>query len=272
MNTIQPLFGGYGITFQWNKVTELEHSFGLSEVTFEIFQGEIIALLGPNGSGKSTLMKLVSGVLSLKRSGCSGSVHFRGKDFLSLPAFRRAQKVAYVGPEFRTEFPLSVQDAVFLGRTCQGQGLLHKITKTDSEKVEWAMKQCLCWDLRQRTLESLSGGELQLVALARALAQGATILLLDETLSKMDLNHQASIGKLLKELTRQGWTILLVSHDLNLASEWADRVIFLKNGKKVFDGPIRQTLTQENLKVIYPNSDLIVGQSPTTGAPKVFFG
>ena len=217
-------------------------------------------------------MKLASGLLSLKRAGCSGQVHYIGKDFLSVPAFRRAKNVAYVGPEFKAEFPLTTEEAVYLGRTCQGVGFFKRASRDDHEKVRWAMDLCLCWKLRERMLDSLSSGERQLVSLARALAQGAKILFLDETLSGMDLNHQALIGKMLKTLVHQGWSVLLVSHDVNLASEWADRGIFLKDGKKIVQGPIREILNQENIQALYPGANLTVGYNPNTGAPKVFFG
>ncbi len=271
--TSHPVLAAYGMTYRWNRSDSYEkRQHVLNDVSFEINKGDFVALLGPNGSGKSTLMKLASGVFALNQSGCSGHVRYLGQDFLSMPSWQRAQRVVYVPPEIRSDFPLTAEEAVFLGRTCQGKGLLQWASRDDKEKVKWAMSLCLCWDLRNRKIEHLSGGERQLVALARALAQGAKILFLDETLSRMDLNHQAEIGKMLKNLTREGWSILLVSHDLNLASEWADRCIFLKKGKIVFQGLLRETLTEENIKKVYPESQLFMGMNPITGAPKVFFG
>lgn len=253
-------FGAYGIIY---KLPGATRGRILDEFSFEVFRGQITALIGPNGSGKSSLLKVVSGVTSLSKRECSGVVRFRGKNFLSFSALHRAQKVVYVGPELRAEFPVTAQEFVQLGRNCQGG--------QDVKRVEIAMRKCLCWELRDRFLDSLSGGERQLVSLARALAQEAQVLLLDEALSKMDLNHQAAMGALLKELAKERMSIILVSHDLNLASEWADQAILMKAGKKLFHGSIHKALTQENLRLLYPDTDFHLGSNPMTGAPKIFF-
>jgi len=284
-----PLLGVYGLSYSWRNQPQPESSgerkFGrgptdrgssglvqvLNQVSFELARGEIIALFGPNGSGKSTLMKAAAGLLPLGRPGCGGQVRCAGIDFLSLSTQRRAQKIAYIGADLRAEFPLTAEEAVSLGRTCSGSGLFHPATRKDRERVQWAMEQTYCSDFRKRRLDRLSGGERQLVAMARALAQGAQVLFLDETLSRMDLNHQAAIGSRLKGLAQQGFGILVVSHDLNLATEWSDSVLLLKDGKKLAQGPLREVLTQENIGQLYPDADLVMGKNPKTGAPKVFF-
>jgi iron complex transport system ATP-binding protein len=119
-------------------------------------------------------------------------------------------------------------------------------------------------------IETLSGGERQLVALARGLAQGAKILLVDETLSQMDLNHQFVIGHMLKELAQNGWSILLVAHDVNLALEWIDSAILVKNGKKVAQGSVQEVIKPEFMSILYPGVELTIGKSPTNSVPKVF--
>ena len=134
------------------------------------------------------------------------------------------------------------------------------------------MVRCFCWALRDRDLHTLSGGERQLVALARALVQGAKVFLLDESLSRMDLHHQAAIGKLLTELAAESFSILLVSHDINIASEWARTALLMKGGRRIAHGPIRDVLNEKNIRALYPSSDLVVGVNPASGAPKVFFG
>lgn len=260
-------FGAYGMTYQYGRGAPV-----LDGVSFEIAKGEIMALLGPNGSGKSTLMKLAAGILPLKGPNCSGVVRFKGSEFLSQPPHWRAKHVAYVAPDLRAEFPLTAEEAVMLGRICHGVGLLKQVSEQDREAVRSAMEQCLCWGLRDRDLHTLSGGERQLVALARVIAQGARVLFLDESLSRMDLNHQAMIGRLLRRLAEQGYSILLVSHDLNLASEWADTCVLLRAGRDVAKGPLREVLTEERVRALYPGADLVVGANPVSGAPKVFFG
>ncbi len=266
----EPILGAYGLKYTYTRRRSSPKTV-FEDVSFELRPGEFLTLLGPNGSGKSTLMKLVAGILPMGLPGCEGQVRYRGQDFLrDRPAFR-ARTLAYVGYDFGSEFPVTAYEAVMLARTAAGSGFAEHISVKDREAVRWTMELCLCWDWRDQDLQTLSGGERQLVSLARALAQGAKILFLDEALSQMDLHHQAHIGKTLKGLTAQGWSVVLVSHDVNLATEWADTALLLASGGKVAQGPVRVVMSAENLKKLYPGASLVVGASPTTGAPKVFF-
>ncbi|MCM2279114.1 MAG: ABC transporter ATP-binding protein [Oligoflexia bacterium] len=259
-----PLLGAYGLVCRYGSRKVVD------EVSFELEAGEILSLFGPNGSGKSTLLKLISGILPLESSG-SGQIRHSGKDLSALGPAERARVVAYVGADLRADFPLTALEAVLLGRICHSGGIFRQFTAQDREVARLAMERCLCWSLRERELATLSGGERQLVAFARALAQGARVLLLDEALSRMDLNHQARMGSLLKELATEGRGIILVSHDVNLASEWARSAILLKDGKRVRSGPIQEILTQDTLEMLYPGAELLVSAHPLSGAPKVFF-
>lgn len=266
-----PVLGVYGLSFCWrpNSSTHV-----LEDISFEIFPGEIVALVGPNGSGKSTLMKVISGIIPWERSLCAGTIQFKGQNFLRFSSYERAQSVVYVGADSRSEFPLTAIEAVFLGRTSQRSAWPRAFSKSNSsdlDRVKWAMEECFCWGLRDRSLEHLSGGERQLVSLARALAQGAKVLFLDETLSKMDLNHQVLIGKMLKRLSAQGYSILWVSHDINLVSEWADTGLFIQSGKKTVQGPLNQLMTESTLEKMYPGVQLTVANSPVNSRPKIFF-
>jgi iron complex transport system ATP-binding protein len=267
------VLGAYGVSFAWQKLNaSAGRAAVLDDVSLEISRGEILALLGPNGSGKSTLLKIISGILPLKGPGCSGQIRYLNQNFLTLSPLQRARSIVYIGPDLRTDFPLTAFEVVALGLTSQASGLMRSISEKERTTVRWAMEECLCWSFRDRGLSRLSGGERQLVALARGLAQGAKILFLDEALSQMDLNHQAEMGKMLRRLARLNWSILLVSHDVNLASEWADSGIFLKAGRKIFQGSIPEILTQERIGILYPGANLVVGTNPATGTPKVFFG
>lgn len=260
-----PVLGVYGLSYRYGSRTVL------NEVSFEADAGEIVAILGPNGSGKSTLLKALAGILPLRKTGCGGQMRYRGTDLLSLEPMARARTVAYLGAEIRAEFPITAYETVMLGRICHSSGTLQHFTEEDHKIARWAMEQALCWSWRDRMLHTLSGGERQLVALARALVQGSKVLLLDEALSAMDLNHQALIGKMLRVRASEGWTILLVSHDVNLASEWAHTALLLKVGERLAFGPLRKTLTQENILKLYPGADLLVADHPSSGTPKVFF-
>lgn len=253
----------------------IEYSVGsrniLHQVSFELAAGQFTALLGPNGSGKSTLMKWVAGILPLQSRGSQGQVRYLGQDFKKFSTTRKAQSVVYVGSELSAEFPMTAEEVVLMGRHCRKLGFLGFFTEEDRTQVRSAMEACLCWHLRDRSIASLSGGEKQLVSLARAFSQGARVLFLDESLSQMDLNHQILIGKVLKEWTSRGMAILLISHDVNLATAWADHAIFLKQGRKIGEGPIHEMITSERLEMLYPGAKLNVDRNPQTSAPKIYF-
>jgi len=265
----QAMLGVYGLTFRYQSNRSV-----FEDLSFELGRGQFLALLGPNGCGKSTLLKLVAGILPFERSKDGGQVKYLNTDFFSESHAFRARTIAYVGQDFRTEFSLTAYEAVMLARTAAARGFAEHISTTDREAVQQAMEQCHCWEWRDRDLQTLSGGERQLVALARAFAQGAKILFLDESLSQMDLHHQAYAGRLLKEKTHQGYSVVLVSHDVNLAAEWADTAMLLgpRGQGKIAFGSMREALTETNLKKLYPGAELVVGSNPVTGAPKVFFG
>jgi len=262
----KPLLAAYGVTFAYHNDLVLD---GLS---LELKKGQLGSVLGPNGSGKSTFLKIISGMYSLKGGHNSGYIYYRGHDFHKYSTSERAKKVVYVPPDVRVEFPLSAYEMVLLGRLCQGGGFFKRTTQHDRDLAHWAMEQCCCWGLRERNWSSLSGGQKQLVVLARALTQESKLILLDEALSKMDLHHQEKIGLLLRKLTKEDYSFLLVSHDINLSSEWSDFTLILKEGKKVACGKTSDVLNIETIQKTYPGSSLTVGKNPVSGMPKVFFG
>lgn len=237
-----------GVSFGYRPSRPTIHEFSHAFRT-----GAVTALLGPNASGKSTLLKLLAGLL--RPSG--GRVQIGARDLRGLTAPLRARQITYLPPMLRAEFPLTALEAVRM---------------VGAAAAPAAMERAQCWALRDRALGSLSGGERQLVALARALAQGSRILLVDEGLSQMDLHHQARIGRLLRELAGERYTILLVAHDVNLATEWADECVLLREGRSVCAGRVEEVVTSENLALLYPGARLTVGRSPASGAVKVFFG
>jgi len=238
----------------------------LDGVSFSLEKGMFTALLGPNGSGKSTLLKACAGLLKAGR----GQVLLEGKDLWSLDARGRARAVAYVAPDLVAEFPITARETVMLGRIAGGRGLLSLPGSGDDELVREAMERCRCWGLRDRELHSLSGGERQLVSLAKSLVQKPAILLLDETLSRMDLDHQAEMGLVLQALSRdRGVAVVLVAHDVNLATEWARECVLLRDGHVLASGPVEKAWTTENLRALYPRSKLKIEGS---GKPRVFLG
>jgi iron complex transport system ATP-binding protein len=258
--------GVYGLTYGFGACPVLK------EISFELEPQEILGLIGPNGSGKSTLLKIIAGLLPLRSPQDTGQIFYQGSPLFFHSPRERAKRVAYVSHDLKCEFPLSVYDAIGMGRICHSSESLRNHSSEDANAVQEAMEQSQCWNLKNRELSTLSGGERGLVALGRALAQKARILLLDETLSKMDLNHQVLIGQLLKDLSKKGYSIILVSHDLNLTTEWADRCLLLKNGKRLALGPTREVITTQAIEALYEGSSFWVGSNPKTGTPKVFFG
>lgn len=265
---IFPLLAVSGLTCHYGQRTVLE------DIQFEIHEGQMVALLGPNGSGKSTLMKAVAGLIPWEEKGRSGQILYRGDDLCAFDPRQRARVVAYLGPDIRADFPMTAREAVLLGRICHGidhgAALLSGFNAQDEAKVLWAMQQALCWDLRDRDISTLSGGERQLVGLARSLAQDARLLFLDEALSRMDLNHVALISKMLRRRLEEGYAVLLVSHDINLASELADQCLLLRQGKQIAKGRPESVLTAEKIGQLYPGADIRLGIHPVTGVPLVF--
>ena len=245
---------------------DLTYGYGprpvLDKMSLELSEGEILGLIGPNGSGKSTLLKVLSGMIAVPNSG----IELYGKNISEYPSAIRARKVTYVGAELRAEFPLTALEVVSMGGQSGGPPVGLTV------QALAAMKRCHCDEFASREIRSLSGGERQLVALARALLLGARILLLDESLSRMDLHHQAAMGVLLKSLRGEGYSFILVSHDLNLTSEWATRCLLIKDGKNSAEGSPEAVLTKENMNALYPKANLVIGKSPSTGAVKIFFG
>jgi iron complex transport system ATP-binding protein len=179
--------------------------------------------------------------------------------------------ITYVGAELRTEFPITAIEAVMMGRFCHHPLLRQKLSREDLEEIRGAMEACGCWGYKDQDLHTLSGGEKQLVALARAIAQGSKIILLDEALSKMDLHHQSRVGKLLRRLANQGRCFSRVSHDVNLAAEWSNTALLLVRGKKAAHGKLASVLTDGHFRSAYPDAEISVGKNPFSGAPQLFF-
>jgi iron complex transport system ATP-binding protein len=259
-------FGVYGVSYQVKHAGESRKI--LDEVSFEMDQGEIVALLGPNGAGKSTLLKILAGIL---RAEAGAVIRLRGEELISVDSQTRARAITYVGAELRAEFPVTAMEAVMMGRFCHHPLLRHKLSKEDMDRIRVAMEACRCWSFKDQDLQTLSGGEKQLVALARAIAQESKVILLDESLSKMDLDHQSTVGKLLRKLTGDGRSFILVSHDVNLAAEWSDQALLLVGGRKAAYGKLESVLTDVHFKNAYPDAEIAVGKNPFSGAPQLFF-
>jgi len=236
----------------------------VQEITFEISSGEILALVGPNGAGKSTLIRAISGVIPVK----SGGVWTDGRELISMGMMDRARHLAVV-PQAR-ELPgaYTVHQTVLMGRTPY-LGWLGHANQKDHAIVRLAMERTQTLELAERRVSDLSGGEQQRVLLARALAQDAPILLLDEPTTHLDLQNQSNLLNLIRQLCQEErLTVLMVLHDLNLAGLYADRVALLNKGRIQAIGKPEDVLTTDNLSSVY-HVDVNVIPHPEYGTPLI---
>ena len=212
------------------------------EVTAVIERGEWVALIGPNGAGKTSLLRAVAGLLP-----CDGSVSLAGVPLAELGRRERAQRLALVPQEPRTPPWLTVAEYVLMGRTPYLRPLGRE-GDADREAAARALSRLDLEELAERTLGTLSGGERQRVVVARALAQEASIVLLDEPTASLDIGHQQQALDLLDALRgTESLTLVAAMHDLTLAAQYADRVLLLDGGRVVADGTPADVLTEEAL-------------------------
>jgi iron complex transport system ATP-binding protein len=228
-------------------------------------EGEMTAVLGPNGSGKTTLVRLAVGHLDPSE----GSVVLRGTGLADLAPRERARTISVVPQESLLAFDFKVHEIVLMGRAPH-QGILGIDGEDDREIARESMEQTAVAHLAERRFRELSGGERQRVVIARALAQRPRLLLLDEPTAFLDLKHRLSVYSLLGRLNRDlGITIVVVSHDINLAARHCDRVVLLHRGAVAADGPPDEVLTVENLRSVY-EVDVDVRKDPDSGRTYVF--
>lgn len=218
----------------------------LDEVSVDIPAGAITALLGPNGSGKSTLLHLILGLLSPG----SGNIQLMGRHHKEYGRRETSRILGLVPQDEHVAFDLSVLEYVLLGRAPY-LNLLEKPRRDDRQLAYAALVTTGIASLEKRTVPSLSGGERQLVTIARALAQLPTILLLDEPTSHLDLANARRILHVLRSLKEAGKTIVLTTHDPNAAAAIADYVILLRAGRVLSSGPAAVVLNAEHLSATY---------------------
>ncbi|HJP84455.1 MAG TPA: ABC transporter ATP-binding protein [Gemmatimonadaceae bacterium] len=230
-------------------------------VTFTSPAGHITALAGPNGSGKSTIVRALLGRVDISR----GKAVVGGADTRALTPNALAQKMAVVPQREETAFPMRVRDYVALGRYPH-LGLWRSPGVEDQQVVDTALTQSGVLDLADRTTDALSGGEWQRVRIARALAQRAPALVLDEPTTFLDVAHEMAIFELLASLARNGLAILLVSHQLNLVARFADTIVLLNHGKVAVSGRPSDVMNAERLESIY-GWPVVVTRDPAVGAP-----
>ncbi len=215
-------------------------------VTIDIPSGVLTAVLGPNGSGKSTLLRLLLGVLEPE----SGAVHFGGRPLGEWSRREMALEVGVVPQEEEINFPITVREVVAMGRYPH-LGAMRPEGAADRTAIEAAMERCDVGAFSQRTIQSLSGGERQRVRLARAFAQEPHVLALDEPTRALDMRHEMEILELLRAFVSEGGTAVIVTHNINLAARYADRILMMREGRRVGWGTPGQVLTRERIEDVY---------------------
>ncbi len=233
------------------EVKNLTYSYAskpvLQHLNFAIEEGGFYAVMGANGSGKTTLLRLVSGMLTPQE----GEVLVDGTNVRHFKARQLAQRMSFVRQHPQTDFEFSAFETVLMGRNPYQRHLQNE-SERDWKIVEQCMRQTGTWHLRFAKPSQMSGGELQRVMLARALAQQTSIMLLDEPISNLDISHQFDILDLLRTInSEEHKTVLIVLHDLNMALQYCQKLLLLHQGQVLFQGPIREGLTEANIATVF---------------------
>ena len=235
----------------------------LDGVSLDSREGEVTAVAGPNGSGKSTLVR----ALLRRQPLVTGTITIDGDSIESLPAREIARRVAVAPQREEPAFPMRVAEYVALGRYPR-LGLWRSASTPDSTAVDAAMQRAGVAEFADRRTDNISGGEWQRVRIARALAQEARALVLDEPTTFLDLAHEMSLFELLHTLASDGMAVLLVSHQLNLVARFATSIVLLHRGRVVAAGAPEDVMQATLLEQIY-EWPLVITRDPAVGAPSL---
>lgn len=247
------------------KVNDVEFSYNstpvLENISMELDRSEMLGIVGPNGAGKSTLIRCIDRILKPKQ----GSILLDGQEIKEMSMMEIARHIGYVPQSYSGVFPATVFDTVLVGRRPH---IGWRSSESDEDKVWAILKVMGIEDLAMRDWGELSGGQQQKVLIARALAQEAGVLLLDEPTSNLDIQHQLEVMEIMTDLVaRKGISAIMAVHDLNLASRYADRVLIMKEGR-IFDaGNPYEVLTPENIRLAYGVEAEVVNSN--SGSPYI---
>lgn len=247
-----------------NLVCGYEEKKVLKGLSFSVEEGSCLGIIGPNGSGKTTLFRAITRVLKPYQ----GEIFYKEKTISRIPRRELAREIAVLPQALSITFSYSVEEFVLMGRFPY-LGRLEKAKEVDLEIVEKAMTLADIRSLRERRVSELSGGERQRAILAQALAQEPKLLLLDEPTAHLDIGHQIEILDLVRNLNRKKEvTVIMVSHDLNLAGEYCDELILLKEGEIYQKGSPEEVLSYIHIEAVY-ETVVIVKKNPLSGKPYV---
>ena len=258
------------LRFQYHLLSRGYENWVLDGLTFDVDAGEILGIVGPNGSGKTSLLKLLAKVLRPH----DGDMALFGRDLGMMPQVEVARIVAFVPQDSPQIFSFTVMETVLMGRYPHHRGAKWSAgfgweSAEDVLIAKEAMQSTDLTHLAGRSVMDLSGGERQRCMIARALAQSPQVLLLDEPTTFLDLQHQMEICGIVRRLKEErGLTVVLVSHDLNLASQYCDRILMLKAGTLFRLGTPQEVIGVDVLRAVY-GCDVLVDRHPESGVPRV---
>jgi len=236
----------------------------IRDLSFDVSHGEILSIVGPNGSGKSTLLRLASRILRPR----SGRITLDGNDLTGYRMAEIARRLAVVPQENTIHFPFTVTEVVLMGRTPHARGAMFE-NERDRQAARAAMERTDVLRLAGNLITNLSGGERQRVLIARALAQQPSLLLLDEPNAHLDIAHQVGVFSLVKKMNEEeGLTVVAVSHDLNLASSYSNRMAIMDEGAFVAIGTPGAVLTEERVKQVF-GTEVVIDRHPFHGTPRI---
>jgi iron complex transport system ATP-binding protein len=249
-------------------INKLCYNYGtakvLEDINLNIHENKFYGVIGPNGSGKTTLIRNLSRGLFPQK----GTIYLDGCDITDTSNRELARRISYVPQNTHIEFEFSVMDIILMGRSPYLKRLQSE-SKKDIDIVKNAMVITNTWQLRNKNIGEISGGERQRVIIARALSQQAKIMLLDEPVSQLDIHHQIEILRIIKKLTEEKrLTAILSLHDLNLAAQYSDQLILLKKGRVFKQGSPQDVITEENIKEAYGIKIRVI-EDFTTGKPHI---
>ena len=234
----------------------------IKDVSFSVKEGDFTGIIGPNGAGKTTLFRAITGALALK----NGSVSYDGVNIKDIAFKKFASQVAVIPQLIEIPFAFTIEEFVFLGRFPH-LGRFQPAGGIDRDAVDKAIKLADVSGLRDRKMSELSGGERQRAFLAQGFAQEPRVLFLDEPTAHLDIAHQVQIMDILRRLNKEtGLTVVIILHDLNLASEYCRQLVMLDNGKIFKKGGPDEVLTYKNIEEVY-KTVVLVEKNPITLKP-----